>query len=50
VSLRGCPTDIDAIRATVGWDEFDARRIKGRDKQIHGGVMLGSMDDGLDKS
>ena len=50
VSLRGCPTDIDAIRATVGWDEFDARRIKGRDKQIHGGVMLGIMDDGLDKS
>ena len=50
VSLRCCPTDIDAIRATKGWDEFDARRIKGRDKQIHGGVMLGSLDDGLDKS
>lgn len=50
LSLRGCPIDVEAFKATDGYDAFEARRRKFRDKQIESGVMLGpgGLDDGLD--
>ena len=50
LSLRGCPIDVEAFKETEGYDAFEARRRKFRDKQIESGVMLGrgGLDDGLD--
>mmetsp|Transcript_27168 Transcript_27168/g.43514 ORF Transcript_27168/g.43514 Transcript_27168/m.43514 type:complete len:198 (+) Transcript_27168:681-1274(+) len=50
LSLRGCPVDVEELRATQGYEGFEARRQANRSKQIHGQVMIGSrgLDDGLD--
>ena len=47
---RGCPIGIEALRATAGYEGFEARRQASRSKQLAGSVMIGSrgLDDGLD--
>ena len=50
LSLHGNPIELEALHATPGWAEFDARQRAKQSKRVAGGVMLGArgLDDGLD--
>lgn len=47
LSLRNTPAaeDAAALRAVRGFAAFDARRVRSRDKQIAGNVLVSGMDD-----
>ena len=45
LSMKGTRVDVNLMRNTPGYDAFDERRVKSRNKQIAGNVLVGGLDD-----
>jgi hypothetical protein len=43
--MKGTRVDVNLMRNTPGYDAFDERRVKSRNKQIAGNVLVGGLDD-----